>query len=226
MRAIFFSITLKKFKPNGRIDQSTISFGKHLSLMGIIGSIANYLDRLLLFHFLGPAEVAIYSIAIAPPEQIKGLFKNINILSLPKLSENDRENPYRLKLIIEKSLKITAFSAVIIAIYLVSAPLIYQILFPKYLTSVAYSQIFSLLLLSVIILVPWTLLQARADKKALYRYNIYSSVLQISSLMIFIPLYGIMGAILARVFSRIANFFIIIILLRKTPAAQSPSLTD
>lgn len=214
MRAFFFILTLKKFKLNKEIDQSTVSYGKHLSFMSIIGSVANYLDRLLLFHFLGSVEVAIYSIAIAPPEQFKGLFKNINILSLPKLAENDKNQSYPLKLILEKSLKVVLFSGVIVIVYIIIAPLAFKLFFPKYMASVFYSQIFSISLISAALMVPLTLLQARAHKKSLYKYNIISSVFQIASLIIFIPFFGIMGAVMARVFSRILNFFIILFLVR------------
>ena len=83
----FFKITLNKFPPNQNHDPETISYGKHLSFTGIIGTVATYLDRLLIFHYLGAVEVAIYSIAIAPPEQIKNLFKNIPTLAMPKLAQ-------------------------------------------------------------------------------------------------------------------------------------------
>ena len=87
LRFIFLKITLKKFPPNQNKDPKTISYGKHLSFIGIIGTVASYLDRLLIFHYLGATEVAIYSIAIAPPDQIKNLFKNIPTLAMPKLAQ-------------------------------------------------------------------------------------------------------------------------------------------
>ena len=43
--------------------------------------------RILAFHYLGAVELAIYSFAIAPPEQIKGVFKFLGTLALPKFSK-------------------------------------------------------------------------------------------------------------------------------------------
>jgi len=201
VRVYFFLKTLKKYHLNQRTDDGTISYGIDLSLMGIIGSIANYLDKLLLYYYLGPTEVAIYSIAIAPPEQLKNTFKNINVLAFPKYSEKHNESNNYLGLN-SKLLKLFIFLTVMVAVYIIFAPLVYQIFFPKYINAVIYSQIFSLSLLSIVANIPLIILQARTEKARLYFINTTASISQIILLFIFIKYYGIMGAILARVASR------------------------
>jgi len=213
MRFIFFKITLKKFSPNPSQDPQTISYGKHLSLMGIIGTIASYLDRLLIFHYLGAAEVAIYSIAIAPPEQIKSLFKSIGTLALPKFAPKSKEEIQ--KTTIEKTLKLALAVTGITAIYIIATPLIYKIFFPRYTESILFSQIFAISLITIPLLIPYSALQARASKKELYLFTTFSSIFQIIALLIGIYFYGLMGIIIARIITRIFNFTFVSVLIKK-----------
>jgi len=92
LRLIFFKITLYKFKPNKQMGSNIISYGKHLSVMGIIGTIATQIDKILIFHYLGGIKLAIYIFATAIPEQIKGFLKNIKALAFPKLSQTPSED--------------------------------------------------------------------------------------------------------------------------------------
>ena len=91
IKAYFNAKTLKQQK-NTPIDKSSINFGKHLSLMNIIDTIAKQLDKILIWHFLGAAELAIYSFAVLPVEQIKNLAKTIVPLALPKFSQANKHD--------------------------------------------------------------------------------------------------------------------------------------
>lgn len=211
---LFLKITLKKYSFNDKIDSQTISYGKHLSLMGIIDVIANYLDRLLIFHYLGAAEVAIYSFIIAPPELIKGLLKNLSLLLLPKFSQRTIKD---IKKTIWK--KTFIFGLIIFAItifYILLAPIIFNIFFKKYSESILYSQFFSLSLITAVSILPYSALQSQMAKRSLYIYSYFSSIIQIVSLLILVYLYGIWGAILAKIISRTINLGIIFWLLKKS----------
>ncbi|MFH1997251.1 MAG: oligosaccharide flippase family protein, partial [Patescibacteria group bacterium] len=213
LRFIFLKITLKTFKPNNKQDPQTISYGKHLSLMGIMGAIADNLDKILLWYFLGAAPLAIYAFAIAMPEQIKGLLKIIPALVLPKFSQ--RSSKEIKKNIFSKMLKLEIIIAVIVAIYILFAPFIYKILFPQYIESIFYSQIFALSLLTVSATLPYTALVAKKAQKELYQFNFFSSIFQIVILFFMIYFYGLMGAILARVFTRFFNIISCMWLIKK-----------
>ncbi len=213
IRFIFLKIVLKKFSPNQKQDPQTISYGKHLTLMGIIGTVASYLDQLLIFHYLGAAELAIYSFALAPTEQIKNSLSSITTLALPKFSQRSKEEIK--KTIMGKVLRYALLIAVITVIYILAAPLVYKIFFPKYLDSVFYSQILAVSLISVSALLPSSALQAQMTKKKLYVFSTVASLLQIVLMAVFIYFYGLMGAVLARILARFFNLFFLTFLAKR-----------
>jgi len=195
LRFIFLKTTLKKFPPNNQGDIQTISYGKHLSLMRVIGIIAGQLDKILLWHFLGAAPVAIYSFATAPIVQFRALLKSITPLVLPKLSVGNKEKIK--KTLPVKMIKFLVIIIIPVILYIIFAPYIFKILFPQYLESIKYSQYLAL----IILFFPKKLLGLsiliHADKKILYLANILPPTINIILLIILLPLYGIFGIILA-----------------------------
>ena len=195
-RLATFVFTVDKYKSNERIDPEMFSYGKHLSVMGIIGTIADNLDKLLLFHFVGTVEVAMYSFAIAPVMQIKGLLKNVSTLALPKLSLRSKEQIQ--KMILGRSIKIFFLSLPIVIIYVIAAPYIYQIFFPTYLESVIYSQVF---VFAILFTASGTLsassLESQMEVKKKYVLTFFSKISKIILMIVLIIPYGIWGIIWA-----------------------------
>ena len=197
---IFFLRTKLIAKLTGPKDPGIISFAKHLSLINIVSTISGYLDQFLAFHFLGPANLATYTFAVGPPEQIKGLFQSIPDLALPKFSQRSEEDLKRT--IKRKSIILFIFAALVVGIYILLAPWLYKIFFPRYLDSVFLSQIFALSMLNTPATFIIPALTAHKKIKQLYWFNIVSPFFQISVMTILTPLYGLMGLILARIIAR------------------------
>ncbi len=200
LRLIFFKLTFNKNILNKKKDANTISYGKHLSLMSALNIISLYFDKLLIFHFLGATELAIYSIAVAPPEQIKGLIKNINALALPKFSSNNFDNTNKALRI--KLIKMSLALSLISILFIIIAPWLFKIFFPQYLEAILFSQVLSTTLIftgPIIILI--SLFQSREKKKILYQYNIIKPIIKIILLLIFIKHLGVMGIIIAIILS-------------------------
>lgn len=205
LRIIFFKITFSKNKLNTESDPETISYGKHLSLMGILNIVSFYADKLLIFHYLGATELAIYSIAIAPIEQIKGLLKNINILALPKFSTADTRNLVtNLK---PKILKMIFVLITIFICYILFSPIMYKLFFPQYVGSIFYSQLFSIsIIFTGPLLLVLSVFQSKKNKKILYQYNLIRPILRIILLFIFIHYFAITGIIIAILLSYFFEF--------------------
>jgi len=213
LRFIFLKITLKKFPPNQNQDPQTISYGKHLSLISVIGSIAGNLDKILLWHLLGAGLLAVYSFAMAPVNQISGLLKFILPLALPKLSLRDGKEIK--KELPGKMFKLFALIALGVIMFIILAPYLYKIFFPQYMDAVKYSQLFALVLLFFPQKLIGAALQAKAKKKALYIISVSNSLIRIALYLILIPIYGIYGAIIANLIPYAWNTVLQIYYLKK-----------
>jgi len=213
LRAIFLIITFKKFKPNKKEDPETISYGKHLSFISILGTIAGNLDKILLWHFLGATPLAIYAFAKAPVNQLSALLKTIIPLSFPKLAAAEKEDIK--KTLPAKMIKFLIVIAIGVLIYIILAPYFYKLIFPQYIGSIKYTQLWVLVLLFFPQKLIGTTLQARAKKKELYILSLSNSILKIILFIILLPLYGIYGAIFANLIPYVWNTVLQIYFLKK-----------
>lgn len=210
---LFYLLTKFRFKPNKKENPKTISYGKHLSLMGVVTKFAGQLDKILLFHFLGASQLAIYSFALIIPKQIQSLLKSLSVLALPKLTQ--RSIPQLKKSLPGKVLKLFLIILPVVGLYIWLAPYIYQLFFPQYPSSIIYSQVFVIILLFF----PKKLLSqtfiAHLKTKKMYIINLSHSFSKIILLIILLPLYGIWGAIVALLLSQMIHFLILALLFKK-----------
>lgn len=213
--AIFlYILTVRFYKPNTEEDPDTLPFAKHLSLMNIVGLIATQADNLLVFHYIGAAELAIYIFATNIPDRFNSLIKNITSVALPKLSEKTRAQIKSA--VLNKSFKLALFTALSSVLYIIAAPFIYKIFFPEYLQSVRYSQIYSLvLIIGSLSNLPMAGIMASKAKKELYIFNFIQPISAILIMFIGIINYGIWGLIIARGFSNLISFIILAILISR-----------
>lgn len=200
LRYIFFKTTLKKFPPNQNVDPQTISYGKHLTLINAIGVIATHVDKILIFHYLGVVELAIYAFATAIPERIKGLSSTLAVLIFPKFSERNVEE---IKAGIKsKFIKLFFLSALVVGSYILAAPFIYNTFFPQYKESIFYSQLLALSMLNASFLPADIFLAAKKKTKEQYLSSFFQSIFKIITMVIFILWYGLLGLIIAIILSR------------------------
>lgn len=197
---IFYAYTNYFFKPNSRIKEGTLRYSIHLSFLNLLNTITNQIDKVLIFHYLGASQLAIYSFSLAIPDQIRAVLKSSARLALPKFAERGFDE-IRLSLVP----KMTKFGVIIILItivYIAIAPTIFKILFPKYFESIIYSQIISITIFTVLGSLPLAAFQAHSNQKQLYVHTISTNILQILIMIIFIKYYGLLGAVLAVVMNR------------------------
>lgn len=192
---LFYKKSLKIHKPNPEIDETAIKYGIHLSVMGTLRMISNHFDKIILFYFLGPTLLATYHFALALPQEIISLFSQINNIALPKFSEkqlNDIKKP-----LMKKIFKFIILLLIPSLIYIIMAPTIFNIIFPQYIDAIFYSQIFAI----NIVLIPFglinQLLTAHSKTKLLYLTNFIEPTIFILLLVILLPIFGILGSIIA-----------------------------
>ena len=209
----FYLLTKFKFRPNKKEDPQSLSYGKHLSLMQVFSVIADQSDKILLFNLTGSGPLAVYQFALIIPDQIRDILKSVGTLAFPKLAEkSSQEIKANIK---EKSFKLFLLASVIIIAYMIAAPHIYKIFFPRYLDSIYYSQIYILSLLAFPFVLFDTSFTAKAKKKELYLLQIAPSVFQMILYVGLIPFLGIMGVLIALLGRKVFSIILTLFLFRK-----------
>ena len=201
----YFVIISRRQIKNQNVDTELIKYGKKLTLMQTLPFIAMYIDRILIANFIGFEELAIYSFAVVLPEHIRGFMRNLQHILLPKLSVADdvviKKNMTRYFLIL------LAVSVLVTVTYIIFAPFVYDILFPQYDKSIYYSRVFAITLMFFPSILFSKTFEAKKMEKELWIINTLTFV-RTSLFLILIPVYGIMGAITARLMSKfIGSFF-------------------
>jgi O-antigen/teichoic acid export membrane protein len=201
--AYFYFRTLRASRPNDQTDPHTIPYGRHLSVMNTIGTIAAQLDSILVFHFLGPLELAIYSLASMVPERIATFFKFITTAALPKLSNRSHEEIRRH--IVSKTLRAAIPGIAVTILYIAAAPFIFHLLFPKYGDAVFFTQLYAPYIITVAANIPAAAIVAMRMNRELYVFNIATPVLLVILQVVLLFQLGIAGILLARLISNTFN---------------------
>ncbi len=199
-RLFFFLRTIRKFPPNDKTDPHTIPYGKHSSASDVIATLIGSLDQILIFHFLGPVSLAVYSFAIAPISQLVTPFRNIPILAMPKLAA--RPVPEINAMLKKRILTAFGVAAAVIIVYVLLAPFFFKIFFPKYISSIGISRLYAL---SMLFSIPNTILGPAVSakitylpKKMFYLWNIPGLTSTIF-ILIFIQKIGVESVALGRI---------------------------
>ncbi|HEX5774894.1 MAG TPA: oligosaccharide flippase family protein [Candidatus Paceibacterota bacterium] len=208
---LYFRTVRAISKDEAGVDETreTHTYGKHLTAMQILAVISGNIDKILLWKFFGPTQLAIYAFALAIPEQIKGPLKGVGELAFPKFAAQTPEQiraslPALFRKIGLYALGLLAISVV----YILAAPYIFALLFPQYMESVLYSQIFALSLVTGASSIALAILSAQKKTTVQYAVTTVQPLITVALLLFLVPLYGVMGAILALVASRFIAAFI------------------
>jgi O-antigen/teichoic acid export membrane protein len=211
--------TFKKYKPNTINSENLLEVGAHFSAMNILNTISTQIDQILTFHYLGAAQLAVYSFTKAIPDQLKALFNTASVLAFPKFANRDiseiKESFWR------KIIGFTFLATLVSIVFYFAAPYIFEYLFPKYADSIYYTQIYVFALIPIATIIPVAVLQAHTAKRELYIFNIASACFNITALFVLIPKYFILGAVIAKIASRVFNLALSSLLLSQFFAKHS-----
>lgn len=219
IRFLCLQLTLGKFKPNKEYNPKTISYGKHFSAVNVISIIIDSFDNIIIFHFIGAAELAVYSFAILPIFQLKTFSNTFATLAMPKFAQRPLQE---IKEVLGKRIRFLFFLGLGVSlIYIIIAPFAFRIFFPKYIDSVFLSQIFSLYLAVLLVQsIFHSILNSKLTaipKKFLYLWNI-PSVISIFLMFFFVQPWGVLGVILAKLISSPLVIGVSLIIWRKINA--------
>lgn len=207
---ICYRKTLSGHTENNNVDEGMLSYSKHLSFMAIFGTISFQLDRVFVFHYAGAAALAAYSVALAGPQQVRYLSKVMATMALPKLANRDIGTLKRT--LHRKALLVFLGSVAIVAALWVALPFVMPFVFPDYPEAIFLSQLFSLVILFFPSVLYQQALVAHVKTRELYYLNIGAPVVKLVSLVVFVPLYGAIGAICAILAMETARIIAVLIL--------------
>lgn len=198
---------INKSRKNKIVDNASIKYGIHASLATIFASLI-LTDKLLIKTNLSSADVAIYSVAMIFPNQIRTGYGVLNQILMPKI--------YKAKSVLEgwhylKNKIILLFiSFILIGL---AGFLIFPIIIPlffsqKYINAVPYGK---WLWLSLSIVAPTTYFSniLKAQQKIFF-YYFFSIIQPILTFLLYLLLirYGIKGIVLSRILMQFVTGFI------------------
>lgn len=136
----FYIFILRKFKPPiATTIRDTLKYGRELSFIRLLGPIVAQIDKIILAHFWGPAQLAVYSLAMAVPERAVSFIKNWVGIGFPKFSA---KTPEEINTVFyRRILQGMTAGAVVALLYILAAPYLFKYLLPQYLEGILYSQI-------------------------------------------------------------------------------------
>ncbi|EHP84181.1 lipopolysaccharide biosynthesis protein [Methanotorris formicicus] len=200
----YFSIFyVKKFIENYGVDKNDIEFGKKISYSRAFGGFAGKVDELIISYFLGFSDLAIFKIVTLIPDQFKIFMKLLNPMILPKMVSSNISKK-DLKTYFWKFFIVLVF---LIAIYVLTAPFIFKIFYPKY-----YKYLWLSILYHLSFIAYLNILSSNYLIKEKSRYIIIieyiCNIFTIVSSFIFIYFYGLHGAIYSRMLIRLFSLLL------------------
>jgi len=211
IQGYFSLILVKKYMENKKVSKQDLDFGKKTSFSLALYTIAEKIDNLILTFFLGFENLAIYTIVILLPNQLKTLSKTFTPLLLPKLAKQNVNK----KQIMSHFWKLLLVCIGLIILYTLFAPFIFKWFYPKYSNFVLLSIIFnfSFIVFSSIIFQNY-LIKLRRTKELNKIFNL-SSIYLILGSFILIYFFGLIGAVINRILYRIIYFVLFLLAVKK-----------
>lgn len=211
-KAIAYVASLQYITPSPKTDPDSTSYGKKLTAIEFLDQVVSYIDQVLLFQLVGAVEVALFSFAINPPNQLQVSFKSISLLAYPKFANKSKEDIQST--IFSKIWRYMFITIIIAVLYILLAPYMYQWLFPSYTSAIIYSQI---LIISVVFpneILRRVLFSQQATKE-LVTLGVILNTIKLGMLVGGILLFGLWGAVIGRVTSRILSFIALAITVKR-----------
>jgi O-antigen/teichoic acid export membrane protein len=183
----------QRFVKNHEIDPELGSYGRSFTFFQIVSRIIGSIDQIVLFHFLGGVGVALFALAEALPNRIQSIYRITGTLAFPQFAKSTPDE------IVKKLPKRMLMFGVVILIsciaYVLVAPYIFAYIFPKYMPALHYTQVLVFMTLVSVGYPFGAYLAAHKKIKEMYILSASTVFVKIVVLAIFVPLYGIWGAV-------------------------------
>ena len=192
--------TLKQYARNSLSEPGALRYGIHISAINFIGTIAQNIDRVLLFQMLGGTPLAVFSFAQSPLTYMQTGFQMLKALMFPKFANQKVSEIHSSAG--RKVVQLAAASVSLTVLYIVIAPFFFKTFFPLYVSAIPYSRVLALITLSSPTIVFAQTLLAHKRQNELYSIRVVTLTTKIGLLFLLIPLFALWGAVAAALASK------------------------
>lgn len=205
---------------NQHTEQDAVTYGIRSSLYLAINTIANHLDKFLIFYFLSPAFVAIFIVAEKFAELAKNCIQDFTAILMPLFA---RSPSYTSRL--DNFLKVIGmvFSILLIIFSFVALPWLIVVVFSEqYANAIPYAQG---LMISVAIGIHASLgaryITAKLDGVSVRDIYLSISLTRIFLTCVLVPFFGLWGAVLSAILYRLISTVIVRYIIGRRYAVKS-----
>lgn len=209
MSVLVYRYVSRTYVKNLERDPSTLQYGFHLSIMTVLSTVANNLDKIIIFQTLGGAPLAVYSFAQAPIGYLQTAAQMLKTMILPRFAKRTIQDIK--KTLPEKGLYLFLLSIFLAGAYYVLSPIFFSIFFPTYLESVGLSQMLVIVILFTPFILPGQALLAHSKTKELYVIRLVPPIFRAVLIILLIPPFGLLGAVYAIIGAKIFESLLVTI---------------
>ena len=205
---LYLQLMLQRMKENDDRDAAIVRYGHHVTAASLLAWVFSS-DRLIVGEVLSNADVALLSVALVMPNQVKVFFSAFEQVFLPHVTAAASVAAawdYIKPRIVRLWGAYTALGIIGFFVLPIAIPMFFS---AKYVNAVPYAK---WLWLSLCLSSPFTflasILNSQRDKRFLYIKNLANPAITLVLFAILIPRYGLAGAVGAR----ITNHVLLVIL--------------
>lgn len=188
-----------RYVQNKKTSGEAVKYGWFLTKINFFNSVGENADKLVIGVLLSPVSLALFSVVSAMPLKLKMAIKAVMGVTFPKMSQDNFTAAEFIKT------KQGKFALLFIVIFSIGASIIYffsvvpisRLFFgDKYADYYFYGKYFVVLVVAYMpLLIATWYLQAKKMSKAILYINIVNFFVKITTLIIGVKIWGIMGAI-------------------------------
>jgi O-antigen/teichoic acid export membrane protein len=197
----FFLVWWFKIKGSPEGVAETVRYGKQMSALGFFQLASGQIDQLLLFHFVGPAQLAIYTLALAPIAEVQNFLNNFLTVLFPKIASKTAVEVH--KMLPTRIRQMFFISALLTVVYILAVPFLFKYVFPKYVASIFVTQVLAFVILLQPKNIIDTFFTAHGQVANRSKIILISQAIEFLLFFILIPFFGLWGAVVATVTSEV-----------------------
>lgn len=196
---VFYYFKCHIFLDNNEEDDGWKKSGYKLSVSDFISISYDYMDKILIGLFLGPAQLAVYVIAVSIVSQIKASLIQVMKVIYPQIFQMNKDILIRTLKKIRNNFFLLSIAFVLIIMILL--PYIITILYSnKYIDSIIYAQIYTITIpLAIFSTITSTILISLKKENILLKYQIICFVIMLGLYLTLIPSLKILGALVSSI---------------------------